>query len=107
MKLHNAWPFTRWLFGRMFGGVSNLYGIYDEMVCDEPALAAVPTLGIAVASIIPIFLIFAMLGIFSYSLYGWLFFTLLTVANYFRIILREQYKQFAIENKEFLDKFKT
>jgi Flp pilus assembly protein TadB len=106
MKLHNAWPFTRWLFGRMFGGVARLYGKYDKMVCEDTGLAFMPTMMIALVSIVPTFIIFSVLGIVEYSIYGWLVVAVLVVANYFRIVLREQYKKFSQERREFLDGFK-
>ena len=106
MKAHNALPFTRWLLGRMFGGVARLYATYDEMVCEYTGIAFLPTMLIAMASVIPMFIIFAFLGIFQYSLYAWLVVAALVFANYVRIILREQYKKFAKERQEFLDGFK-
>jgi hypothetical protein len=106
MKLHNAWPFTRWLLGRIFGGVARLYGKYDKMVCEDTGLAIMPTILIAMVSIVPIFIVFALLGIFQYSLYAWLTVFLLIFANYIRIVLREQYKKFAKERRDFLNEFK-
>lgn len=106
MKSHNAWPFTRWLFGRMFGSVTRLYGKYDDMICENPGLAIMPTILIAMVSIVPIFIVFLLSGFFQFSLYAWLIFITLIFANYIRIILREQYKEFARERREFLNEFK-
>jgi ABC-type glycerol-3-phosphate transport system permease component len=73
---------------------------------EDTGMAIMSTMMIALVSIVPMLFIFSALGIFEYVHESWLGVAVLVFANYFRIVLREQYKKFAQERREFLDGFR-
>lgn len=97
MRFHNVVPFTKWLLKKVFGGVIELYSKYDSMVVKQPFLSLLPTVWFTVCSFIPIAIISST---FTQVMAWWLSSVALIFLNYFRIILREQYKQFKAERQE-------
>lgn len=104
--MKNYLYFIGWLFKRMFGGVFRLYKKYDDFVVDEPGIAFMPTILIAIVLSVIVLLATAHLYNLSLILYSMLTVTVLTFANYFRIIVRELYRKYMREQEKFLNTLK-
>lgn len=100
MKTHTMVSFIGWLLKKQFGGIIRLYQKYDDLVVENPGLALMPTLLASAFSSLIFIIMFAIIGHLSltpmFSL-GW---AGLVFSNYFRIILREQFKEFKQERQE-------
>lgn len=100
MQLHLIVPFSKYLLQKVFGGLIKVYNKYDDMVVKETGLAFLPTLLFSLISVFPIMIVFSLFGIFYYSIYAWFAVFVVAFANYFRIILREQFKKFKEERQQ-------
>jgi ABC-type multidrug transport system fused ATPase/permease subunit len=95
--------FIGWLLKRMFGGVIRKYYEYDKFVVNEPGIAIMPTFLMSiVASFVTMFSISHTYNL-SFILYSMLFASIVPFVNYFRILLREQYRKYMREQEKFLN----
>jgi hypothetical protein len=105
--MKNIFYFVGWLLKRMFGGVIAQYYKYDEYVTDEPGIAVFPTIMLGIL----VFMFVSGIAIFTGNvnregLWVTLGSTILWFANYFRILMREQYRKFMQEQDKFLNTLK-
>ena len=98
--------FIGWMLKRMFGGVIRKYYEYDEFVVREPGVAIMPTFLIAVVTSMATMFSIAHTYDLSFILYSMLFAGMIPFANYFRIILREQYRKYLREQDKVLSTLK-
>lgn len=104
MTLKNFTSFTGWLLKRMFGGVIRVYQSYDKMITTDPVLAFLPTffIGIMVFVLSTGVAFIAKIPVGDWLIFMWVAEPLIFL-NYFRILLREQYKKFTKEREEIFD----
>jgi hypothetical protein len=105
MSKHTILPFIKWLFKKIFGSVIRLYQSYDSMVSRDPLLAFLPTLFIGMIGMVAIVFYFIINKAESlYQVwYTMLAFETILFVNYFRIIIREQYKAYQEEQQRLID----
>ena len=96
--------FITWMLKRMFGGVGRAYQSYDKMVTTDPFLAFLPTLfiGIMVFVLLTGVAFIAKISVDNWLIFMWVSEPLIFL-NYFRILLREQYKKFNEEREKVFD----
>lgn len=96
--------FIGWMLKRMFGGVIRVYQSYDKMITTDPLLAFLPTLLIgAMVFVLSTGVAFiAKISVDNYLIFMWVSQPLIFL-NYFRILLREQYKKFIKEREQIFD----
>lgn len=98
--------FILWLLKRMFGGIIRKYYEYDKFVVNEPGIAIMPTFLISiVASVVTMFSIAHTYDL-SLLMYSMLVAGIVPFVNYFRILLREQYRKYMREQEKFLNTLK-
>jgi len=100
MFIGNTISFIQWLLKRMFGGVIYLYNKYDEFVVEEPLFSLMPTFLFSMVVLIVSALVMVFLGVAT-RVGLWIILTAsaMCFVNYFRIILREQYRKFEAERE--------
>jgi hypothetical protein len=99
--------FVGWLLKRMFGGVIGKYHKYDEFVVEEPGIAIFPTLLISLGVMLVTLVTCITVDYINMSALHLSFFAgSLVYVNYFRILLREQYRKFNQEQDKMLDTLK-
>lgn len=107
MTFNTAISFVGWLLKKQFGGVGRLYMKYDNFVVDEPGMAIFPTFLISLLTFIATMVLGAILGTgLKIALLLALTAVFSVIVNYFRIILREQFKQFRKERQELFNVIK-
>ena len=100
MKTHTIVSFIGWLLKKQFGGIIRLYQKYDDLVVESPGLSLMPTLFASIFSILIFLIVFAIIGHLNLIPMFSLAWASLLFLNYFRIILREQFKEFKRERQE-------
>lgn len=96
--------FIGWMLKRMFGGVGRVYQSYDKMITTDPLLAFLPTffIGIMVFVLSTGIAFIAKISVDNWLVFMWVSEPLIFL-NYFRILLREQYKKFIKEREQVFD----
>ena len=102
--MNNLLSFTVWLFKRIFGWVREVYQSYDDLVVDQPVVGFLPTF-FAILAVDAMLAFTLMPSDVSVSTFLWTLLVVDTVVfgNYFRILLREQYKKFIKEREKVFD----
>ena len=99
--------FIGWLLKRMFGGVIRVYYKYDNMVVEEPGIAIFPTLLIGLGIMIAVILTCISIDYINLNALHLSFYAAgLAYVNYFRILLREQYRKYMREQDQFINTLK-
>lgn len=98
--------FILWLLKRMFGGVIRKYYEYDKFVVNEPGIAIMPTFLISVVTSTVTMFSVAHTYDLSLLMYSMLVAGIVPFVNYFRILLREQYRKYMREQEKFLNTLK-
>ena len=100
----NILSFITWMLKRMFGGVGRVYQSYDKMITTDPFLAFLPTffIGIMVFVLSTGVAFIAKISVDIWLIFMWVAEPLIFL-NYFRILLREQYKKFTKEREQIFD----
>lgn len=96
--------FIGWMLKRMFGGVIRVYQSYDKMITTDPLLAFLPTFFIGIMSFMVSVAVayIAKISVDNWFIFMWVSEPLIFL-NYFRILLREQYKKFIKEREQVFD----
>jgi hypothetical protein len=96
--------FISWMLKRMFGGVGRVYQSYDKMITADPLLALLPTIftGLIVFILSTGIAFIAKISVDNWLIFMWISGPLIFL-NYFRILLREQYKKFIREREQIFD----
>jgi hypothetical protein len=99
--------FIGWMLKRMFGGVGRVYQSYDKMITTDPLLAFLPTffIGIMVFVLSTGIAFIAKISVDNWLIFMWVSEPLIFL-NYFRILLREQYRKYMREQDKFIDTLK-
>lgn len=98
--------FIGWLLKRMFGSVIRKYYEYDKFVVNEPGIAIMPTLFMSIVAATVTMFSVAHTYDLSLLMYSMLVAGIVPFVNYFRILLREQYRKYMREQEKFLDTLK-
>lgn len=98
--------FIGWLLKRIFGGIVRKYYEYDKFVVNEPGIAIMPTFLISiVTSVVTMFSVAHTYNL-RLLMYSMLVAGIVPFVNYFRILLREQYRKYMREQEKFLNTLK-
>ena len=105
--MKNVVYFIGWLLKRMFGSVIRVYQAYDKMITTDPLLAFLPTsfIGLMVFALSTGVAFIAKISVDNWLIFMWISEPVIFL-NYFRIILREQYRKYLREQDEFVDTLK-
>lgn len=106
MKTRTIISFVVWLLKKQFDGIVQLYQKYDDYVVKNPGIAVMPTLLVMMLSALIFMLVFAIIGHYLLFPFFWMAFAILVVFNYFKIILREQFKKFQKERQKLFNVIK-
>jgi hypothetical protein len=99
--------FIGWLLKRMFGGVIRVYYKYDELVVKEPGIAMMPTMLISLGFMLAAIMFCIAMDYINMSALHLSFYAgSLAFINYFRILLREQYRKYMREQDQFINTLK-
>jgi hypothetical protein len=98
--------FIGWMLKRMFGGIIHKYYEYDEFVVKEPGVAILPTFLISIVAATVTMFSIAHTYDLSFLMYSMLVAGIVPFVNYFRILLREQYRKYMREQDKFIDTLK-
>ena len=106
--MKNFLYFFVWLSKRIFlgvfGGTISLYKKYDRFVVTEPGMALFPTLFVSLGLLVISAALMVATG--NTNMKGLYFIQgvfCIWVCNYFRILMREQYRKYLKEQQDFID----
>jgi hypothetical protein len=105
--MHNLLPFLKWLMRKWFGGSGRLYQSYEKNVIRDPLPFFFLTIMIYAVIWMLITLPLITLVVAIPAIYTvWILLAVAVFGNYFRILIKEQYRRFCQEQQRLFEKIK-
>jgi predicted RND superfamily exporter protein len=106
--MHNLLPFLKWLMRKWFGGTGRLHQSYEKNVIRDPLPFFFLTILIYAVIWMLITLLLIGLAVAVTTIYAvWIVLAVAVFGNYFRILIKEQYRRFCQEQQKLFEKIKN